>query len=57
MNKEFTNNDLTWAQQKLKRITQDPHLLIALLEDKLRQYHADKAQKEFLERKKKNDKK
>ncbi len=53
---EFTNDDLTWAQQKLKRITQDPHLLIALLEDKLRQYHADKAQREYLE-KKKNDKK
>ena len=53
---EFTNNDLTWAQQKLKRITNDPHLLIALLEDKLRQYHADKAQREYLERKK-NDKK
>ncbi len=53
---EFTNDDLTWAQQKLKRITQDPHLLIALLEDKLRQYHADKAQREYLERKKKGEK-
>ena len=54
--KNFTNDDLTWAQQKLKRITQDPHLLITLLEDKLRQYHADKAQREYLERKKKDGK-
>jgi len=53
---EFTNDDLTWAQQKLRRITDDPLLLVAILEDKLRQYHADKAQREYLE-KKKNDKK
>ena len=53
--KNFTNNDLTWAQQKLRRITDDPLLLVAILENKLRQYHADKAQREYLERKK-NDK-
>ena len=53
--KNFTNDDLTWAQQKLRRITDDPLLLVAILENKLRQYHADKAQREYLERKK-NDK-
>lgn len=52
--KEFTNDDLTWAREKLRRITDDPHLLVAILEDKLRKYHADKAQKEYLERRKKD---
>jgi hypothetical protein len=52
MSKEFTNKDHEWAQQKLKRITNDPLLLIAVLEEQLRQYHA---QKEYL--KKKEDKK
>jgi hypothetical protein len=42
MSKEFTNKDHEWAQQKLKRITNDPHLLIAVLEEQLRQYHARK---------------
>ena len=54
--KNFTNNDLIWAREKLRRITDDPLLLVAILEDKLRQYHADKAQREYLERKKKGEK-